>query len=343
MLQALSSAAGAPALLNATAPPEAPANKAAARHVEYPRRFSGEQLKLIAFPLGGIGAGAVSLGGRGQLRDWEIFNKPDKGHAPNHGYACIWVKTAGKEPFASILESRILPPYDGASGLGSGNAPGMVRLESATFTGEYPLATIDFHDSRMPVDVQLRAFSPFIPLDLDESGLPVAILRYRVRNPGRESAEVSIGFALENMLGSGAQAAKKNNEIREDAQARGLIYRNPGLEAIDPMQGSDGRGGGGWRRSLQRAARLAERALVGEPAAVLGRFLGRWRAGAGGAGPQQQRRRGAQADARGGRREDVHVRAGVALPESHAGPLRLERAEGPRERAHRQLVRDEVR
>ena len=33
----------------------------------YPRVFSGRQTKMIAFPLGGVGAGSISLGGRGQL------------------------------------------------------------------------------------------------------------------------------------------------------------------------------------------------------------------------------------------------------------------------------------
>ena len=33
----------------------------------------------LAFPLGGIGTGNVSLGARGDLRDWEIFNLPAKG------------------------------------------------------------------------------------------------------------------------------------------------------------------------------------------------------------------------------------------------------------------------
>ena len=44
-----------------------------------PRIFEGESLREVAFPLGGIGTGTVSLGGRGNLRDWEIFNRPDKG------------------------------------------------------------------------------------------------------------------------------------------------------------------------------------------------------------------------------------------------------------------------
>ena len=52
--------------------------------ITYPRAFSGPHLKMIAFPLGGIGTGTISLGGRGQLRDWEIFNRPDKGNSPDY-------------------------------------------------------------------------------------------------------------------------------------------------------------------------------------------------------------------------------------------------------------------
>lgn len=37
----------------------------------------------IAMPLGDIGTGCVSLGGRGNLRDWEIMNRPAKGFAPS--------------------------------------------------------------------------------------------------------------------------------------------------------------------------------------------------------------------------------------------------------------------
>jgi len=44
-----------------------------------PAAHTGDQLREIAFPLGGIGTGTISLGGRGQLRDWEIFNRPGKG------------------------------------------------------------------------------------------------------------------------------------------------------------------------------------------------------------------------------------------------------------------------
>src|SRR5262245_8640469 len=40
------------------------------------RSYTGAAAKEVAFPLGGIGTGTVSIGGRGELRDWEIFNRP---------------------------------------------------------------------------------------------------------------------------------------------------------------------------------------------------------------------------------------------------------------------------
>jgi uncharacterized protein (DUF608 family) len=145
--------------------------------VSYPRRYRGQQLRMISFPLGGVAAGSIGLGGRGQLVNWEIFNRPNKGYRPSYAFPSIWAQTGTGRPVARVLESRILPPYEGQDGLGSDNAPGLSRLESATFTGEYPLAHIDFEDSALPVKVELDAFSPFIPHEPDDSGLPVAILR----------------------------------------------------------------------------------------------------------------------------------------------------------------------
>lgn len=99
---------------------------------------------MLAFPLGGIAAGSISLGGRGQLRDWEIFNHADKGRSPNYAFPSMFVQMRGAEPVARVLEARLLPPYQAAEGLGPSNAPGLQRFASATFTGEYPLAAVAF-------------------------------------------------------------------------------------------------------------------------------------------------------------------------------------------------------
>src|ERR1700728_215087 len=178
------------------------------RDVSYPRRFTGPQLKMIAFPLGGVAAGSLSLGGRGQLRDWEIFNRPNKGFSPPYAFPAIWIKAGDAQPIARVLEARILPPYEGQDGLGSNKSPGLSRIAPAEFTAQYPLAHLRFKDPSLPVKIELDAFSPFIPHDPDASGLPVAILRYRVSNPARSSSSVAISFSIDNPVKAPPRAAQ---------------------------------------------------------------------------------------------------------------------------------------
>ena len=91
--------------------------------LNYPRRFRGRQLQMISFPLGGVAAGSIGLGGRGQLINWEMFNRPNKGYRPSYAFPSIWAQAGDGKPVARVLESRILPPYEGQDGLGSSNAP----------------------------------------------------------------------------------------------------------------------------------------------------------------------------------------------------------------------------
>jgi non-lysosomal glucosylceramidase len=212
--------------------------------VGYPRVFTGPQLSQISFPLGGVGAGSIGLGGRGQLRDWEIFNRPDRGNAPAYAFPAIRVERGAELPFVSVLEARIRPPYQGAFGLGSESAPGLQRLESARFTGEYPLAQIAFRDRRLPVRVTLDAFTPFIPHDAAASGLPVAVMRYRVTNPQPAPARVSIAYSIENPLLTVSVPSyrpdPRMNELRTDGTTHGLLMHNPTLYEDNPFVGSLG-------------------------------------------------------------------------------------------------------
>src|SRR6202522_4272175 len=217
----------------------------AAEKISFPRVFTGDQLKMLAFPLGGVGSGSVALGGRGQLRDWDIFNRPNKGFSPPYAFPAIWIKAGDAKPIARVLEARILPPYEGQDGLGSNNSPGLSRIATAEFTAQYPLAHLRFKDPSLPVRIELDAFSPFIPHDPDASGLPVAIMRYRVSNPTAASAKVAISFSIDNPVKASANVdvARPNedprvNEHRTATQLEGLMMTNPSLGASDPMQGS---------------------------------------------------------------------------------------------------------
>ena len=91
----------------ATPPAEAP-KPVPLRVSPDPRVFRGAQLQMLAFPLGGVGAGSISLGGRGQLRDWEIFNRPDKGNSPTLRIPLDLGATGhAQDPSRRVLEARI--------------------------------------------------------------------------------------------------------------------------------------------------------------------------------------------------------------------------------------------
>ena len=140
------------------------------------RTYTSAHLRRIALPLGGLGTGTVSLGGRGDLRDWEIMNRPAKGHTPDRAFFALWVKPEGKAAVTRCLEGAIAPDdHEGGGGCGVPNH-GLPRFRNCTFKTAYPLAQVSLSDSEVPVKVTLEAFNPFIPTDADASGFFVVFV-----------------------------------------------------------------------------------------------------------------------------------------------------------------------
>jgi hypothetical protein len=75
--------------------------------------YIGERLREIAFPLGGIGTGTISLGGRGNLQDFGIANRPATGRPPLRGFFATGVDDGSGAPNARVLERQLFPPFTG--------------------------------------------------------------------------------------------------------------------------------------------------------------------------------------------------------------------------------------
>jgi uncharacterized protein (DUF608 family) len=212
------------------------------------RVFEGPHLNEIAFPLGGIGTGTVSLGGRGNLRDWEIFNRPNKGGTLPFSFIALWVKEGEGKPATKVVEAPVPPPYRGAQGIPRESGEGLPRFRGARFIGSYPVARIEFADPTLPLDVSLEAFTPFIPLEADDSGLPVAVLRYTLKSRSKMPIRASLAFSLENPVGydgvsgiatKSAPAFGKNlNEFAQGSGFRGLRLTSSKYPGDDPRFGS---------------------------------------------------------------------------------------------------------
>ncbi|MDR3709388.1 MAG: GH116 family glycosyl hydrolase [Capsulimonadaceae bacterium] len=206
------------------------------------RNFSGDALSEIAFPLGGIGTGTISLGGRGNLRDFEIFNHPDKGNNFAFTFFALRGKTVSSKPFARILEGAVPPPYRSGFGESPTHLIGVPRFAHADFKAEYPTAQITLTDPGLPVSASLIAWNPFIPLNVPDSALPAALFEWTITNEGNEAIEISLAASLSNPLTAEGATPKPQsgslNSERSGKGTRGVFLTHPGAVADAPETGT---------------------------------------------------------------------------------------------------------
>ena len=172
------------------------------------KHYDQQHLQRIALPLGGIGTGTVSLGGRGDLRDWEIVNRPAKGFMPaaQHGgsqfpFFAIHMRSADNTTVTRALEGTLaLADYEGAFGCTTPNH-GLPRFRNCSFSAAYPLGQVHLSDPEVPLQVRLEAFNPLIPADAENSGIPVAVLRYVLTNPTAASITATVCGNVPNFIG----------------------------------------------------------------------------------------------------------------------------------------------
>ncbi len=206
------------------------------------KRYTGDQLARISLPLGGIGTGTVGFGGRGQLRDWELMNRPSKGFSPKHAFFALYAKPAGGEAVARALEGAILPQeYEGASGCTAAN-PGLPRFRSCVFETAYPFGQVHLSDPDVPVDVRIKAFNPLVPADADASGIPMAVFHFVLRNRTGKRVAATVCGNLENFIGTdgvNGKAVRNINTFREGPGAwKGLFMHSAGVPAGNEFGGT---------------------------------------------------------------------------------------------------------
>ncbi|MDR1825632.1 MAG: hypothetical protein LBR27_09970 [Bifidobacteriaceae bacterium] len=164
----------------------------------------GRAATQAAFELGGIGTGNVSIGSRGEFRDWELTGRPGVGQLIPYSFFAIRAAAPGNQdqpPQGRILEGDFLPPYPGANGFSGGPLAGLPRFADSHLTVQYPFAQVTLTDPTFPAQVTMEAFTPFIPLDALGSGLPAAVIRYHVANPGQAPLDVSVAGSLGSPIG----------------------------------------------------------------------------------------------------------------------------------------------
>ncbi len=222
-----------------------------AQRTEWPvlKHYDQDHINKIALPVGGIGTGTISLGGIGDLRDWEIMNKPAKGFVgtPTGNRApffAIYAKPEGESPVTRALMGPVdLNQYESKEGRGPNNH-GLPRFSECSYDAAYPFGQVNLDDKDMPVSVKVKAFNPFIPANPDDSGIPIFILRYEITNKTKKPIEVSVSGSMENFIGADGSewrldwkgdfiptgASGNLNEFRDEEGLKGIYMYSEGVK-----------------------------------------------------------------------------------------------------------------
>ncbi len=160
-----------------------------------------EEARTLGMPVGGCFAGTVYLGADGRLWNWDVFNQHHLGAVIRReevrfrGESLDEIRGANyvrpPEPFSPFALGFWVESHQGRRTLDSEGG-----WDSIRFLGRYPIGTVVYESSDL--EVRLDAFSPFVPLRIEDSSFPAVVMAFRVRNRSREENEIQVACEFEN-------------------------------------------------------------------------------------------------------------------------------------------------
>jgi len=220
--------------------------------------YSRAALRHVAMPLGGIGAGQIALGGDGGLRQWQIHNQVNHlGFVPDSFFAILASAVEPPLDVLRILQSReaIERADDPTPLVTDDRIPPDQRdllqrftgVERTTFRGPYPIARVAYEDDALPLDIELEAFSPYVPLDSGQSGYPAIVFNFSLRSRWRHDLHGCLAASLQNAVGwDGVTPISGNrcplyggniNKLRRGNGRTEIVMENPALPDDHPGAG----------------------------------------------------------------------------------------------------------
>jgi non-lysosomal glucosylceramidase len=179
-----------------------------------PTVYRGAELDRIGMPIGGLCAGQLYLGGDGKLWHWDVLNLPQSKDFSNYTGPHYAHPLKSSSPLEQGFAVRLV-----AGGKTQIRALDRHGFKDISFRGQYPIGFVEYRDRELPVVVDLEAFSPFIPLNVEDSLLPATVIRFTLKNTGSQAVEVEIAGWLENAVlrGSGkpGMGSRRNRIVRE--------------------------------------------------------------------------------------------------------------------------------
>lgn len=175
------------------------------------KKYENENLNKISFPLGGIGAGSISIAGNGVLKDPEFNNHPDRNRFCGFSGFAVRAEEDGKTVDARLLNGDLKDDYANIDNYFAG----FRHFDAVSFEAEFPFAKIRLTDTVFPAEVVMEAYNPFIPSNDKDSSIPAAFFNITVKNTYAKKLKFTVFQNMTNMLESnGANVYSEKNGIK---------------------------------------------------------------------------------------------------------------------------------
>ena len=187
-------------------------------------------------PNDGICSGQIYLGGDGRLWHWDIFNQHIRTGAEHYarpmqptdrqelgpllGFV-VRIKAADRTDVRNLQHVR--------QEVIKSTTPG---FSDVSFCGEYPIGHVEYKDPAVPVTISLQAFSPFIPLNTEDSALPATVLEFTVTNRSPAPVEVELAGWMRNVILERTKEAFSGKRGLRIRQVAGRTYLECSVKQI---------------------------------------------------------------------------------------------------------------
>ena len=182
------------------------------------KKINSKEVPEVAFPIGGIGAGCISINSWGGLQDWEIYNSPGKGNSNPFSFFTLYAKPKGGSAVTKVLQGPIAREYGrGAHGYDAASGAGLPHFRESNFSASYPFANIEYKDKKMPLRAEVTAWNPFIPHNDKDSSIPCAIFQWTITNPTKKKVDATIFMNMTNTVADNQQNCTKRLQEKQPA------------------------------------------------------------------------------------------------------------------------------
>lgn len=221
----------------------------------HPETYQSSDAVRSGIALGGIGTGSIELRKDGNFYNWSIFNNYPHGSGPifklatmpnrdeDDSYLFFLVKyqVEGQQPKIKLLQINNSLNEAGLEGIAY-YYPWLSAVETIEYSAQFPFVNMKFTDTEMPFDIELEAYSPFIPHDVKNSSLPGIYFNFNIISKSEKPVDVMLIGSLRNLVGYDQIERAFTSELIKKDNYQFFVHSVEGMDTTLATYGEMGLG-----------------------------------------------------------------------------------------------------